>query len=70
MACLGLGIARLPRTAVADALRRGELVQVMTAYRLPAIQIYAVTIKRDLQPPKVLAAIEHIQHFIQNSSEW
>ena len=56
--------------AVADALRRGELVQVMTAYRLPAIQIYAVTIKRDLQPPKVLAAIEHIQRFIQSSAEW
>ncbi len=70
LAMVGLGIARLPRTAVADALQRGELVQVMTAYTLPVIQIYAVTIKRDLQPPKVLAAIEHIQRFIQNSADW
>ncbi len=70
LACLGVGIARLPRIAVADALRRGELVQVLRAYRLPAIQIYAVTIKRDLQPPKVLAAIEHIQQFIQNHTDW
>lgn len=70
LAILGMGIARLPRTAVAEALQRGQLVQVMAAYRLPAIQIYAVTIKRDLQPPKVLAAIEHIQRFIQSSAEW
>ncbi len=55
---------------MAEALQRGQLVQVMAAYRLPAIQIYAVTIKRDLQPPKVLAAIEHIQRFIQSSAEW
>ncbi len=70
LACLGVGIARLPRMAVADAMRRGELVQVLAAYTLPTIQIYAVTIKRDLQPPKVLAAIAAIQQFIQSHAEW
>ena len=70
LAILGMGIARLPRTAVAEAVQQGKLVQVLGAYRLPAIQIYAVTIKRDLQPPKVLAAIAAIQQFIQSRVEW
>ena len=62
---LGLGLARLPRIAVAEFLQSGELVQVLPTLALPTIQLYAVTLKRDLQPPKVVAAIEAIKTYIQ-----
>lgn len=70
LAIAGLGIARLPRTAVSKELRQGDLVSVLSDYTLPAIQIYAVTIKRDLQPPKVVAAITEIQRYIKENPDW
>ena len=66
LAILGLGIARLPYAAVNNSLSRGKLVQVMKMYSLPKIQIYALTIKRDLQPLKVSMAIEKIQQYLNS----
>lgn len=65
LACLGLGVARLPLLAVKEDLSAGRLKSILPDCRLPSIHLYAVTLKRDLQPAKVTAAIEAIQQFIR-----
>lgn len=65
LAKMGLGLARLPLFAIEQELRDGQLVQVLQNYHLQHIKVYAVTIKRDLQPTKVKAALESIQAFMR-----
>lgn len=64
LALMGLGIARLPQKVVAEELARGMLVQVLPQYTLPAIKVYAITSKRDLQPAKVIAALAALHDFM------
>ncbi|MBS1175053.1 MAG: LysR family transcriptional regulator [Burkholderiaceae bacterium] len=64
LAVMGLGIARLPQKMVEQELARGQLVQVLPQYSLPAIKVYAMTSKRDLQPAKVLAALVTLHDFM------
>lgn len=59
----GLGIARLARADAAAALQRGALVQVLGAWRLPALPVWAVTPRRAGHTAKVRAAIEHMKRY-------
>lgn len=61
----GLGIARMPSYLTQDAVNSGALVRLLTDWRLPGAGIYAVTLKRTLQPPKVTAAIDALSAYLQ-----
>lgn len=60
----GFGLARLPSYMVQRELASGELVLLLPDWALPGAGIYAVTLKRTLQPPKVSAAIEAISNYL------
>ncbi|WP_417528959.1 LysR family transcriptional regulator [Marinomonas shanghaiensis] len=60
----GFGLARMPSYMVQNELSRGELVLLLSDWALPGAGIYAVTLKRTLQPPKVSAAIEAISCYL------
>ncbi len=64
LALAGLGIARLPVSAVKTELHNGDLTVIMSEFSLPEIHLYAVTAKRDLQPAKITLAIESIRQYI------
>ena len=64
MAAEGMGLARLPSYAVNQDLRSGRLVAVLEDWQLPGAGIFAVTLKRGLQPQKVRAAIEALTQFL------
>lgn len=60
----GLGIARMPSYLTQDAVHSGALVPLLTGWHLPGAGIYAVTLKRTLQPPKVTAAIDALSAYL------
>ncbi|MBU2985602.1 LysR family transcriptional regulator [Saccharophagus degradans] len=60
----GFGLARLPSYMVLRELEQGQLVLLLPSWELPGAGIYAVTLKRTLQPPKVSAAIAAINEYI------
>lgn len=64
MAVEGMGLARLPSYAVSLDLRANRLVTVLDSWQLPGAGIFAVTLKRGLQPQKVRAAIEALAQFL------
>jgi len=64
MAAQGMGLARLPSYAVSQDLRTGRLVALLEDWQLPGAGIFAVTLKRGLQPQKVRAAIEALTQFL------
>lgn len=60
----GLGIARLVRSEALQALQRGTLVQVLPAWQMAAMPVWAVTPKRTGEAAKVRAALDHLKrHF-------
>jgi len=60
----GLGVALMVRPDVEDDLRSGRLVPLLPEWRLPPIDVWAVTPQRDRQPAKVRHAIEALHaHF-------
>jgi LysR family transcriptional regulator, transcriptional activator for aaeXAB operon len=63
-AAQGFGVARLPSYMVQQELLSGELVLLLPNWALPGAGIYAVTLKRTLQPPKVSAAIAAISDYL------
>lgn len=68
LALEGFGVARLPSYTVRDALQNGRLQVLLTDWSLPGAGIFAVTLKRNLQPKKVSAAIEALSQFLAKSS--
>ncbi|MEA9586585.1 LysR family transcriptional regulator [Xanthomonas sp. WHRI 10064A] len=62
----GQGIGMYSYWHIADDLRAGRLVEVMTDYPPPTSQISAVMAARQLQPPRVRAFVEFLlEHFGQ-----
>jgi DNA-binding transcriptional LysR family regulator len=57
-ACAGLGIAALPTYVVYDAVKRGELVTLLTDWALPIQEIHAVYPSPRLVPAKVSGFVE------------
>ena len=60
----GFGVARMPSYMVQRELVSGDLVLLLPDWALPGAGIYAVTLKRTLQPPKVSAAIAAISNYL------
>ncbi len=62
----GFGLARLPSYMAQRELSNGELVLLLPDWALPGAGVYAVTLKRTLQPPKVRVAIEAISAYLNS----
>ena len=69
MAADGMGLARLPSYAIARDLREGRLVSILKDWQLPGAGIFAVTLKRGLQPQKVRAAIDALSQFLSKGQD-
>lgn len=59
----GFGIALLVRADVLPSLQRGVLVQVLPAWRIAAMPVWAVTPRRDGEAAKVRAALHHLKRY-------
>ncbi|MFM9978502.1 MAG: LysR family transcriptional regulator [Sphingomonadaceae bacterium] len=59
-ALAGLGIACASNFACRHELKRGELVQLLTDYSLPAIDVHAIMPSGRRSPAKARAFIEHL----------
>lgn len=57
----GLGVAALAVPAAEEECRSGRLVPLLTGWRLPALDVHAVTPRRDAQPAKVRHALEALR---------
>ncbi|MFZ6656727.1 LysR substrate-binding domain-containing protein [Undibacterium sp. TJN19] len=68
MAMTGYGLARMLAYTAAPALRDGTLVTVLKDWQLPGAGFYAVTLKRELQPQKVNAAIKALADFLAKTT--
>ena len=64
MCLAGLGLSLMVRADVADDLDAGRLVDVLPAWRVPALTAWAVTPQRDAQPAKVRYAIDSLQAYL------
>lgn len=64
----GFGVARMPSYTVQQELLNGKLVLLLPSWALPGAGIYAVTLKRTLQPPKVSKAIAAISEYLSSLS--
>lgn len=59
-AALGMGIVQAPRLSVVPYLERGELVEILSAYRRPAVAIYATYLQRRFYPAKLSRFIDFL----------
>lgn len=64
MCVAGLGLARLARADVTDELRSGRLLQVLPAWQLAPLDVWAVTPQRHAQPAKVRHAAQALQDYL------
>lgn len=63
-AALGMGITQAPEFAVAAYLARGELVEILADFRIPALAVYATYLQRRFLPAKLSTFIDFlIRHF-------
>lgn len=60
-AIAGLGVTRLPRMLIADALSQGQLVRVLPTCRLEGPSLFAVYPRDRLRPVRVRALLAHLQ---------
>ena len=62
--CLsGHGLARLLYLDVQQELACGELVEVLPMWRLPDYTLYALTLRREQQPLKIVRCLEALTHY-------
>lgn len=62
--CLGgHGLARLLYLDVQKELARGELVEVLPMWKMPDYTLYALTLRRDQQPLKIVRCLEALGHY-------
>ena len=54
------GIALLPRFVVADDLRDGRLLEVLTGWEAPRIAAHALFVRAPCVPAKVRAFVDHV----------
>jgi DNA-binding transcriptional LysR family regulator len=64
-AALGMGIVQAPRLSVAPYLTTGELVEILSQYRRPAIAIYATYLQRRFYPAKLTTFIDFLLEYFE-----
>ncbi|MEM1413214.1 MAG: LysR family transcriptional regulator [Pseudomonadota bacterium] len=69
-ACRGLGIVRLPEFLVKDHIDAGRLIEILTDYRSPSLDIHAVTLHRRFRPAKVTAFVAFLVDYFAQQQDW
>ena len=66
----GHGICRALHLDVQPALRQGSLIQILPEWKLPEYTLYAMTLKREQQPVKIVRCLEALRSYFsqQNSN--
>lgn len=59
----GLGVARILFLDAQRDLQQGDLIEVLTDWKLPKFVLYAVTLKRDYQPIKIQRCLETLRNY-------
>ncbi len=59
-AALGMGIIQVPKLSVQGYLERGELVEILPAYQIAALPIYATYLQRRFYPAKLTTFIDFL----------
>jgi DNA-binding transcriptional LysR family regulator len=68
-AALGMGITQVPEISVANYLAQGQLVEILQAYRVPSLVVYATYLQRRFLPGKLTTFVEFlVKYFGENNS--
>ena len=59
-AALGMGITQTPELSVATYLAQGKLVEILQAYRIPSLAIYATYLQRRFLPAKLTTFVDFL----------
>jgi DNA-binding transcriptional LysR family regulator len=66
-AVLGMGITLAPELSVMNYLEQGKLIEVLSGFRIPPLEIYATYLQRRFLPAKLTTFVEYlIKHFTEN----
>ncbi len=68
-AALGMGIIRAPKLSVSEYLEKGELVEILAEYRMPALSIYATYLQKRFYPAKLSSFIDFLLNYFRRSGE-
>jgi DNA-binding transcriptional LysR family regulator len=67
-AALGMGITQAPAFSAVNYLEQGELVEILAAYRIPSLAIYATYLQRRFLPAKLATFIDFlVSYFTVNN---
>lgn len=64
-AALGMGIVQAPRLSVVSYLQSGELVEILSDFRRPALAIYATYLQRRFYPAKLTSFIDFLLAYFE-----
>lgn len=68
-ASLGMGIVQTPALSARAYVENGELVEILSAYRVPNLAVYATYLQRRFLPAKLTTFIEFLaEHFKNHQS--
>lgn len=59
-AALGMGIVRSPALSVKSYVQSGELVEILSDYKLPSLSVYATYLPRNYYPAKMSSFIDFL----------
>ncbi len=62
----GMGIVRTPKLSVLKYLQEGSLVEVLSAYKQPALNIYATYLQKRFYPAKQSTFVEFLIQYFQH----
>ncbi len=65
-AALGMGIIQAPKLSVIHYLDKKQLVEVLPAYRIPSLLVYATYLQRRFYPAKLKTFIDFLSNFFEN----
>ncbi|MEM9490353.1 MAG: LysR family transcriptional regulator [Myxococcota bacterium] len=68
LVCAGVGVAMIPRLAVAELMRSGELVHLLPQYRIPPIEIFVLLPTRKHLPLRTRLLIQGLKERIREVS--
>ncbi len=69
-AVAGLGIVLMPTWLVADDLRSGALVEILTDFKITPYSVYAVTPRKRYTPVKTYSFIEFLKEIFRPRPPW
>jgi DNA-binding transcriptional LysR family regulator len=67
-AALGMGITQAPELSVMNYLEEGKLIEILTDFRIPSLEIYATYLQRRFLPAKLATFVNFlVKYFAENN---